>query len=636
MPSVPNTHIDSLGYNLEDWLRLSDEEQQAVINDIIDDMSEEEIEDFRSDLRSEFSEATDIYEEALDELEDGIDNITNEEAIRRGERLIVELEEMIDQCDEARNEINDFIDNYAERNIDISNGESYTVNGAGLEEGEYTIHAGGSPSSVNPFDTSGDQPLDEYLEEQGLITEDGQIAGGHTFEEVQTATNAWHAQQNADLQTITFNLDGDQRLEIISYDAENGRITFRITDADGTYRDVIVENANSVRFEFLNGITPESVSGWNEDLLKHCYWAGDDRSIHQLLNEDEYEIDASNYDYEGYDDLISDINASSTLGHTGGALSSDQTDVLEQIFNMFDDLLVNGTLEADDINEAWDEIIQLINSVSEGARDALIAQLVYICFQNMSLADFARFFGPAVTRLEDILLSGTPSARDIAIMGILERFAGAGHYGGSEFFNQAFRTETNPEGPYSGDTATDAIERYNRMATAAGQTPGPEIDIISEEIEETEAQGGRFEVTDDLYDRMLQYARTNAEVFSQSWTYTRINEYSRTESVDEMRNKLIELFDGLRAGNFTYREAAAYILEFCQGVGGTMGDNFTTMVVYCLDSYGMLDNLIDSHPVFAEEMYNLIHNGSDVPYLADTGHDGESTADWTADETLGY
>lgn len=90
----------------------------------------------------------------------------------------------------------------------------------------------------------------------------------------------------------------------------------------------------------------------------------------------------------------------------------------------------------------------------------------------------------------------------------------------------------------------------------------------------------------------------------------------------------------------TYEEMATEILTFCQNFMGTgFADNFTCMVVFILDKYGLLDPLMENSTTFATGMWALIDDGGDAAFGVTAGYNNpgdfaEENNDWNAQSAL--
>lgn len=667
---------------------LSEEEREDILQDVAEEIRddnnayEERIRDLIRELRAAGRRGDEAREAQAAALEAELDT------------LLEAREEFTDRLTDT---LRESMDDYEATHIDHTDGSNAVIEGDDLEHPVYEYEMGGRLSSDSPFGDGEYQMTDEeWLIENGYIDSDGEreLRPGteeyYTQEDIERALTERELARLNEQQRIEFNLDPDQTITAVSHDEATGVDVWLITDADGTTHEIIVRNANDVIYVINGGSTAapegsaetteetsaeaaeeadaaeeasddsesyfdgmvelvfvgidnltgamekilddfEGTEDWPEDIQRRTYPRGSMNSFYDHNHGIRFDDSIPTYDFAGTDDIRGAVDR---IEEFTGGLDSGHRDEYERAVERLFQAIEDDYTDAE-IQELWQEMI------AEGLPRDVIINLI-VAFLRYGPDHFRRLFGglslPIIERALWNGSSGLNQHEKLAIL-ILETQLGPGEYPVEEILAHGGGGDTLPtEGSWQDQEENLAALRILRTL------PGADVAAINALIATEEAlvvrttevasEGGQAIISQSDLDWVVNNSRRYADLFNQSYTYTRWDEW-RNDAVDinAMQSNLIALFTELHEGDFSYREMADHILNFVRD----RGENFACMVTYLLDEvFGILDDLMEASPGFAVGMWSVINNHGDDPIGVDSEHDVDFTdgSSWNAKDTL--
>lgn len=258
--SASSYYIESLDMTLEELSEIEDLE--GFYQSLIEGMTEEEISELESTIKSAFEEAdANIYV-----IENQLNDIINASGSDSEEGLLAEfyldkLSSLSTVIDEFSNSWGNAAEDVLALTIDATNGVDYTFESPENPEAgaEYVIS---TPETSEEDDSSSSLWSD---------SSDASISDNNYDGSIDAQDEVY------DNQTITIELEEGDTIEWRSTDPETGDTRFYVQKADGTEYYITIENLTSnpdldvVLAGSSGGLTSEIIAGWPEELQK-CFY----------------------------------------------------------------------------------------------------------------------------------------------------------------------------------------------------------------------------------------------------------------------------------------------------------------------------------------------------------------------------
>jgi hypothetical protein len=376
---------------------------------VLDEFQEGKASDIE-DIRDKIKELKKLRREATSDQKARIEEILDEL-----EELEATLKDMEDDVEEG---IHDFethnitVDEQSfQITLDDLDGETTTYTFTGSTIDPFDENA--NPASSNdPFGTetgSDETSSDSAVIQDGVVVSDENGDKFYTMADVEYAAKA---DRDAALDKQTVFLKGDSDLTITLMSIDGDKKTLKVTDADGNHKFIVLEG--NINIVFGTGIHSNDLDyikdTWPPDLLKSCFWQGNDKSFYERMFEEEVTGTDRLKVIPGYEDTklgLGSIPNNSTDGSLSATLMSRAIEAINLLFGMIDE----GTLDNSD--EVWDEILE---GLSSSQKALLIQHLIQTVAIN-SPQHFEHFFGPVLNELEQILSAHKQAGSDDPTVG---------------------------------------------------------------------------------------------------------------------------------------------------------------------------------------------------------------------------
>lgn len=634
-------YIPAWGMDLEEFWGLPRAEQERRLREYYTNGPRNQIEDRHSNLANSYAEIEEEFREAqvdLRDLERGPEREEQEDHLEDWRDILEEIQSLDNEI--YAEEAGRFRDATDGQDINLSP-DSLNLNGQTIVYtlgGVFDIDAalGEEPAMVtdNPYagvtsNGRADGAVIADANGDGVLNDDDRVFAAEQARPDPLA-----------LQNIFINTPPDWHWELVSYDPI-GQSTFKVTGPGG-HVFVSFENIGNATFFFSNGITVDDLeilkTTWSPELLKQSFWAESNISFHEELFPNETDRLTALF---GYNEALSRIEEMAQ--YSGDSLTAEQVEAvredLELLYATIDD-------PSNSVEDAWETIRERGFTVEE------LRALLLTVAMNGTPEQFKKFFETKVMLFEDMLNPNHDLTRmppiDIALTALLEMMAAPGNYDGLQMLvpqNLDEAIAPTLMGQLQGTPLMiETINLLKRLLTDMDQPIPPELDqLVAQEVT-IAGQGGRAEITDEMYEAIQDEAHALSDTFDASYTISDWEpdnwDYSSV-SANQMHASLLQLLEQLRSREMTYEEMATEILTFCQNFMGTgFADNFTSMFVFILDKYGLLGPLMENSTSFAQGMWALIHDGGDHPFGETAGYNNpgdfaEENNDWNAQSALG-
>lgn len=324
-----STYIEALDMNIEDLYEMTEQERENYYEELIANMSDEEIEELQSELKSAFDalEYHLIGQQAdLEYIIDSDDSTAGE--IAQAEYYVDMVDGMLEICDDFSSEFADAQDSLTAHNVELTSG-TYTFDaGSDVQDGEeFVIDASGTgekPETAGTdeyadddswVDTDGDGYKDTQADTDGDGRADVDTNGDGKITEADML-NAWETQSSA---TVVITLDENDTMTLSSYDSETGETKWAVTKEDGTTYYVTIKGTPDIRLSGgFGGLSPDAVADtWSPELLHRFYENtttsksfGDLAGVEKPESSGDYYTvyDMSDYDNEDSDNPANELN----------------------------------------------------------------------------------------------------------------------------------------------------------------------------------------------------------------------------------------------------------------------------------------------------------------------------------------
>lgn len=464
--------IDGLGISAEKYAQLSDDEQEAMINEYVatleaEGKSAEEIENELAEVKASLEDIQELYEGYVDDLKDDDDD--NSALIAQCEALIEELEEGEDLLDDANS-------NYLKHNKSYESNESAYISDLVYDGQTYTYDMTGG----DVFWSAGDVQLVAYDSATGTIKY--KVTNPDNPEEycyVEIKTKSADNPFNSD-QTETEYLEEENiintRGEVITDVNGDGFMNEKDIEAalEQRYGNTLEDGQTQIYFS--SGISAEDIdtmkNTWPTDLLKKCYWGeGNTTSFYDELFVTEETTNLAVIEgYSSASEALSSKSISQYCDNELGDLADEAQAALDALFGYYADP------SAADISEIWSDIYASWSTLTDEEKATLI-QYLALAVATSSPEKFAELFGPQASTLESMLdyqNSSHPNytANDKLIVLLLESIGGVGKYGGTPYvWSKVFSPDGSEEGQWKDHEENDtAIENYINIMSQEGQS----------------------------------------------------------------------------------------------------------------------------------------------------------------------
>lgn len=623
-----NDYIESLGYTLEDWARLSEEEQTATLRDYFENegLTTEEIEEAKTQLKEDLDKVREELEECADELDDLESGATEEES-EEIEELLEKLDALEEELDEIKDLTVDVLDDLREHNIDGTDGRDIPITTLNLDGRTYTYNL--SSGAAGPFGGGGAGSDREWLLEEGYINAQGHAikekdgVDGLTYNDIEAALA--ERQELAETQNITISTTGNKHWILVGADEATGTITFRVESGD-EFSIVTFTNAANAVFFFTTGLSGADVDlikgaefggtgpGWTEWFQRNAYWGDSEGSpksfweeLHPLSDEERYSAIA------GYRDVIETQPGEVAPYTDPGTVDEEQ---LREIENKIFDYLDSGSTQP--IPEFWAEILQNFT----GDKSLMLQQLI-VTFYLKSKALFAKFFAPVILQMEAILNSGIELDSEptfgakIAILLLETQTTGVGQYTADTIIQTLFGS-TAVEGSVTNDGLwkdNDVNARVLPKINALIAQGGTPLAGIREALAVETERAGTVEVqlTEDQYDAISR--KVSNYNYQDLMLDTAGSDSSYSDGVDftELRDRIKEICLKLTEQEYTVEDMRAIILNWITSLDHDEMNDIANVLVHLLHDFSpeLLTALTSGSEgtAWANEMWGLVSQG---------------------------
>ncbi|EKD41487.1 MAG: hypothetical protein ACD_73C00700G0005, partial [uncultured bacterium] len=514
-------YLESVGMSIDAWIELTPEQKKAKLESTFKGKSTEEnqkkLNELAQDLKSEKEDLKELETKLRKQLRRTSGSSDSQKA--EAAKYLNKLDEISDELKDFNHLASEIATDEKKHHIDVPEG-GMNISDASLKlDGQTYTYKMGS-AEKNPFGEDAAKNIFEGYTSDG--TENGQVikdadgVEGMNYSDIEFIKKRAKLEEFNKAQKIFINTSDDCKWTLASY--EDGKPTFKVTNAKGETSYVTFENAENVVFVFKAGISEKDLndikSKWPPELLEKCYWDNDEKSFAERLGTSPDSKEVASKDrlgaIAGYDTIRAAYDKAFDQFSIGPANSKEKCKKLyEKAIDDFYGILDGSESNKDElISKKWSSLAAEWKKA--GLSNDEITNMMRVLVLSITQNDKSHaelFVAHSVTAIETTLNEiGGNQKPVIALMLYLETEIGAGLYGG----DSALENMDSLPNKLSANEKLEVMGELKQIYTQTNQSPPASFNeqnkIIIENMtteEKIEATGGYNQMSEAQADKLL-------------------------------------------------------------------------------------------------------------------------------------